>query len=610
MTDKTYTTSFFPLSLDKSILRTARNVKPLVTEADQNMMRSHTNDLLNRTRINNTNKRKQDFSKWMRTKLKHLQRPENRLNVEMLNDEERKDLFDEKLGIVRDCIAGYEGAHLASQTNAELHEAIEDLHIKQFLLIDMTEAELVDISDQEEFKSINIRLLHIITLYKEHLFSLENPDVNEQSLNALSPLKPREPSSSPIQPSRPQTPHINELPQMNIPVAVRSRAESLRKPRASPTNGSPRLPAASPVRPSSANDSTRGMRSPSAAFNATRSPSAATIEDSPRPPRTPSLQVADLTAAGTVFLTGSPVSPVSQVSPRPRSDSMNWSRRGSSRRSKSRDSAAGDSKSREGSVLVDGVKRAESPSETSVLREDIREEERDVRQVESPVGSSVETSPLLHTRKMAASVPGIHHIDEEGPNLVTAVADSLEESKSRSPEKIQVIRRSSSGSIQNMFASRRASLDRRSTTEKRRSSSYNRIGSETDLTDALGTSPLAASPAKVIMQRTGSNTTRRAGGILAEVISEQSPMHSVQVLDTIGRSHSLLDASLSAASLSVPCSGLPSSKRLSIAESINSILSRVEGIEVSAMPSLEKSEPVLEKGIDATVEATAGADMC
>jgi hypothetical protein len=48
---KTYSTTFFPLALDETLIVTPRAVAPLVTQADQKMMRSHTNELVNRARM-------------------------------------------------------------------------------------------------------------------------------------------------------------------------------------------------------------------------------------------------------------------------------------------------------------------------------------------------------------------------------------------------------------------------------------------------------------------------------------------------------------------------------------------------------------------------------
>jgi hypothetical protein len=48
--DKSYSTSFFPIALDTSLIIPSRAPAPLLTESDQRMMRSHTNELVNKAR--------------------------------------------------------------------------------------------------------------------------------------------------------------------------------------------------------------------------------------------------------------------------------------------------------------------------------------------------------------------------------------------------------------------------------------------------------------------------------------------------------------------------------------------------------------------------------
>ncbi|KAJ3202276.1 hypothetical protein HDU82_007481 [Entophlyctis luteolus] len=240
-TGKNYSHYSFPQNIDTELLCTARKVSPLVTEADQNMMRSHTNELVNRTHMTNS-KRKQDFSKWMRLKLKNFQRPENRLNFEMLTEEQRRALFDEKLKSVCDALSAYESTHFSSQSNAELQAAIEDLHAKQFLLIDMTEAELVEADDLQEYKATTNRLLQVMTLYKEHLFALENPEYRQRSRSSSH--------------KRVSAISESERAPSVLAVSVRSRTESLRKP-VSPGCSSSGHTIPSP-------SSTRAVRAPSA----------------------------------------------------------------------------------------------------------------------------------------------------------------------------------------------------------------------------------------------------------------------------------------------------------------------------------------------------------
>ncbi|KAJ3226977.1 hypothetical protein HDU81_006988 [Chytriomyces hyalinus] len=354
---KTYSMTLFPVTLDKTLLKPPRNVNPLVTEADQNMMRSHTNDLVNRTRLNHTtqHRRKQDFSKWVRMKLKNLQRPESRIqHVETLTEEERQRLFDEQMQVVRECLSHRESVHLASQTNAELEMAIEELHRNQFLLIDMTEAEIVDVSDQDEFRSINNRLVNIITLYKEHLFVLEHP---ESPLFNLRPTSGRSNSNRSTKPNPlsresstvlPANPTENNVPRRstNISVTVRSRSESLRKPSNihSPTSATGRLGASpNPSQPSS----TRGIRSlSSAGASPDRSAGGSVVQmDSKEDDESPS-QLLNVTAqhARKKSDAASVTSAISPPNPRPRSESITKPRKRNSSSAGSSFRSNGDSR--------------------------------------------------------------------------------------------------------------------------------------------------------------------------------------------------------------------------------------------------------------------------
>ncbi|KAJ3406407.1 hypothetical protein HDU80_011325 [Chytriomyces hyalinus] len=363
---KTYSMTLFPVTLDKTLLKPPRNVNPLVTEADQNMMRSHTNDLVNRTRLNHTtqHRRKQDFSKWVRMKLKTLQRPESRIqHAETLTEEERQRLFDEQMQGVRECLSHRESVHLASQTNAELEMAIEELHRNQFLLIDMTEAEIVDVSDQDEFRSINNRLVNIITLYKEHLFVLEHPESPLFNLrpasgrsNSNRSTKPNTVSreSSTILPANPTEANV-PLRSTNISVTVRSRSESLRKPSNihSPTSATGRLGASpNPSQPSS----TRGIRSiSSAGASPDRSAGGSVVQmDTKEADEFPS-QLLNVTAnsqhARKKSDAPSVTSAISPPNPRPRSESITKPRKRNSS-SSAGSSFRSNSENRDGTCAV------------------------------------------------------------------------------------------------------------------------------------------------------------------------------------------------------------------------------------------------------------------
>ncbi|KAJ3219079.1 DENN domain-containing protein 4C [Dinochytrium kinnereticum] len=166
--NKTYCTSIFPIALDSTLLISGRPVAPLVTPSDQRMMKSHTIEL----------KRKQDFSKWMRTKLKHFQKIGGGeiVSIGHLSDEQRRELFEERLREVAEVIDRYEAAHLSSLSSEEIRAAIDDLHSQHLVLMRAADEEqLVDSSDQEELQKIYNRLFRVITIYEDHQGTIETP---------------------------------------------------------------------------------------------------------------------------------------------------------------------------------------------------------------------------------------------------------------------------------------------------------------------------------------------------------------------------------------------------------------------------------------------------
>jgi hypothetical protein len=83
----------------------------------------------------------------MRTKLKHFQKIGGGeiVSIGFLTDEQRRELFEERLRTVSDVIDKYEAAHLSAQTDEEVQAAIEDLHAQHLILMQAAEEELVDV---------------------------------------------------------------------------------------------------------------------------------------------------------------------------------------------------------------------------------------------------------------------------------------------------------------------------------------------------------------------------------------------------------------------------------------------------------------------------------
>ncbi|KAI9097156.1 hypothetical protein DFS34DRAFT_111507 [Phlyctochytrium arcticum] len=93
---RTYSTCGMPVKMDEELFGTPRHVQPLITPSDHRMMRSMTNELVQRARIATTMRRKQDFSKWMRSKWKHFQKVGGGevVSLGFLSDEQRR--YDSK----------------------------------------------------------------------------------------------------------------------------------------------------------------------------------------------------------------------------------------------------------------------------------------------------------------------------------------------------------------------------------------------------------------------------------------------------------------------------------------------------------------------------------
>ncbi|KAJ3039373.1 hypothetical protein HDV00_012249 [Rhizophlyctis rosea] len=162
----------FPVELDTSLMVPPRPVKPLVTQSDHRIMKSHTHELVQRARMAANAKRKQDFSKWMKVKWKHFQQLGNGevVSIGFLSDEQRREMFEERLKQVSDVIDQYEAAHLSVQTREQVQDAIDHLHEQNDVLMRATDEEqLVDSGEQEELHMILSRLIRVITIYEDFL---------------------------------------------------------------------------------------------------------------------------------------------------------------------------------------------------------------------------------------------------------------------------------------------------------------------------------------------------------------------------------------------------------------------------------------------------------
>ncbi|KAJ3120452.1 hypothetical protein HK098_004585 [Nowakowskiella sp. JEL0407] len=168
-------TGSFPIEIDESRMLPPRPVASLVSDTDYDMMRSHTYELMSRTRMLASNaKRKQDVTKWMRSMRKNFQRLGNGevVGLGFLSDEERREMFEERLAQVSSQIDGHDAVFLGTLSIPELEYALENLQKQNLVLMHAADEEqLVDSSDQEELQQIFSRLFRVITIYEDCLQS-------------------------------------------------------------------------------------------------------------------------------------------------------------------------------------------------------------------------------------------------------------------------------------------------------------------------------------------------------------------------------------------------------------------------------------------------------
>ncbi|KAJ3146265.1 hypothetical protein HDU86_000481 [Geranomyces michiganensis] len=165
-----------PIYLDSKLLKSPRVIQPLVTQADHRIMRSMTNELVQRARIASNMKRKQDFSKWMKTKWKHLQKIGGGEVVALgfLSDEQRRELFEERVHEVTSVIDHYEQLHLSTQTPAQIRSALVQLHAQNLVLMRAADEEqLVDENEQADLQGVYMRLFRVITIYEDFVATLK-----------------------------------------------------------------------------------------------------------------------------------------------------------------------------------------------------------------------------------------------------------------------------------------------------------------------------------------------------------------------------------------------------------------------------------------------------
>ncbi|KAJ1569999.1 hypothetical protein HK096_006552 [Nowakowskiella sp. JEL0078] len=192
----------FPTKMDENFMIQPRSVESLVTASDYNMMRSHTYELITRTRMMaSNNKRKQDVTKWMKAMRKHFQKMGNGqvVGIEFLTEEQRREMFEERLAQVSAEIDSHDAVFLGTLSIPELENALAKLQEQNIVLMKAADEEqLVESTDQEELQDILSRLFHVITIYQDCLTKkqlstdLSSPHLrkltgNQKDFEAISP---------------------------------------------------------------------------------------------------------------------------------------------------------------------------------------------------------------------------------------------------------------------------------------------------------------------------------------------------------------------------------------------------------------------------------------
>ncbi|KAJ3367898.1 hypothetical protein HDU91_000999 [Kappamyces sp. JEL0680] len=160
-----------------------RPFQQLMTAEDQQMMRSHTHEVVQRSR-QAVLKGKQDFSKWMKLRW----RKSGDVGFSFVSMETQNKTFDDAVDKIGAVIDKYEAAHLSSQTREQLELAIQDLLEQNQLL-------------QKTFDDCELQegLMRVISIYQEHQakFHALSPPTSSRS-EAPPPLPPRKQTLSPL----------------------------------------------------------------------------------------------------------------------------------------------------------------------------------------------------------------------------------------------------------------------------------------------------------------------------------------------------------------------------------------------------------------------------
>ncbi|KAJ3390675.1 hypothetical protein HDU92_000343 [Lobulomyces angularis] len=194
--DKCYYQGTFPVTLNPEYLVIPKAIKPLLTESDQRMMQSRTNELIQRSAVVNNSKGKVDFGYWMKNKFFK--------GAEGIG---KRDSYNAKILEVLEIAEKYQRTLTSTQTKEELTAAIQVLHEKNFMLLNIIDDEqIVGENEVALIKFVCAKLCDTVSNYEETnnkmLFSpvsMETPNYLQMAANNKSSIYPFQASFSKLE---------------------------------------------------------------------------------------------------------------------------------------------------------------------------------------------------------------------------------------------------------------------------------------------------------------------------------------------------------------------------------------------------------------------------
>lgn len=134
-----------PIEFDQTLMYTPRNVEPLVTESTADRIKTHAQQIVEKVRLQQKLKRKEDFSVWFKSKIKSFQKlGENEMvSFGLITEEERKSHFANRLQQVTAIIEAHVKAEeeLKKMPLLGLKSALEVLYQQNVVLMKTADEE-------------------------------------------------------------------------------------------------------------------------------------------------------------------------------------------------------------------------------------------------------------------------------------------------------------------------------------------------------------------------------------------------------------------------------------------------------------------------------------